>query len=768
MSEKISRRNFLRTATLGAAAAGLLAGCGNSAASGSTAASTAAGTYTAGTYSATATGINTTTPVTVTMTFSADAITDVQIDVANETKGYGADIADEMVKKILEAQSSEVDGHSGATITSGAIKKAAESCINQAKGVAVAPTEASKAETVVPDGLTTEEVESSVVELGDITPDETKDFDVVVVGAGAAGVPAAGWAAELGGHVALLQKQNIVVSQGNCGSAIIKSKSTEAGKKMWVHMTNGLCDWRADTSLLNAYVENSEEALMWYLNRAGLTDQTEYGDGSLVDSNKDPSSLLHNDEKEIFAYMCTSQDLTGVWKDRMDTYDFGDEHCYFFAPWIGPKPKNVGDVLATVLENVQAKNSNLETFFNTPAVKLVHADGKVTGVIAKDESGKYIQFNASKGVILATGDYMNNEAMVKRWCPDVDGYDKKQYQKTGDGHIMAIDAGAKMENLGHTKMMHDFDSGLMYEEPFLYVNMEGKRFCNEDTGFVYMGNITKYLPRYNGANVDANHPDGSLGWYCQIYDSDYMSYANSPVPEQVMTKYIPGAVENPQGVFTNLIDTYKADTIEELADKLAYNMDTCKRILEGAGVLDHDNDGRLEYMSGSIQEIELSFLVCSDSSAKTGMCQKFAEDMATIGLKIDVQELTWDDYMTALEEGNFDMYYGEIKLRNNFDLTELLDPDNKYDEKKNPNGINFTGITDPNYVMYLNDYLAAGDVERDYKYNQFCSYLTENCPIVVIGFEKQQIITHRGCVKGVDANAGNPLYNFQNWEITLG
>ena len=163
----------------------------------------------------------------------------------------------------------------------------------------VAPTEANKAETVVPEGLTTEEVESSVVELGDITPDETKDFDVVVVGAGAAGVPAAGWAAELGGHVALLQKQSIVVSQGNCGSAIIKSKSTEAGKKMWVHMTNGLCDWRADTSLLNAYVENSEEALMWYLNRAGLTDQTEYGDGSLVDSVKDPSSLLHNDDPEI-------------------------------------------------------------------------------------------------------------------------------------------------------------------------------------------------------------------------------------------------------------------------------------------------------------------------------------------------------------------------------------------------------------------------------------------------------------------------------------
>lgn len=584
MSNKITRKGFLKiaaAAAMGGVTASALSAC-QSASSSSAAASSAAsnGVYTPGTYSATATGLNTTTPVTVTMTFSENAITDAKIDVSGETKGYGADIADEMVQKILNAQSNEVDGHSGSTITSNAIKKAAESCINQAKGIAVEGTQANTAETVVPEGLTTEEVESSVVELGDITPDEVKDFDIVVVGAGAAGVPAAGWAAELGAHVALLQKQSVVVSQGNCGSAIIQSKSTEAGKKMWVHMTNGLCDWRADTDLLNAYVEHSEEALMWYLNRAGLTDEIEYGDGSKVDSNAEPATLLHNDAKGLTAYMCTSQDLTGVWKDRMDTYDFGDEHCYFFAPWIGPKPKNVGDVLTTVLENVQSSCSNLETFFETPAVKLVHTNGKVTGVIAKNDSGKYIQFNASKGVILATGDYMNNEAMVKRWCPDVDGFDKKQFQKTGDGHIMAIDAGAKMENLGHTKMMHDFDSGLMYEEPFLYVNMEGKRFCNEDTGFVYMGNITKYVPKFNGNNVDANHPNGSLGWYCQIYDGDYMSYANSPIPEQVMTKYIPGAVENPQGVFSNLIDTYTADTLDELAELLGIPADELKKTVE--------------------------------------------------------------------------------------------------------------------------------------------------------------------------------------------
>ena len=59
-----------------------------------------------------------------------------------------------------------------------------------------------------------------------------------------------------------------------------------------------------------------------------------------------------------------------------------------------------------------------------------------------------------------------------------------------------------------------------------------------------------------------------------------MSYANSPVPEQVMTKYIPGAVENPQGVFTNLIDTYKADTIEELAALLDVPADELQKTID--------------------------------------------------------------------------------------------------------------------------------------------------------------------------------------------
>ncbi len=431
-----------------------------------------------------------------------------------------------------------------------------------------------------PDGLTCAEIMDSCCELGGIAPEQILDFDIVVVGAGAAGVPAACWAAELGARVALLQKEPNVVSQGNCGSAIIKSRSTEAGIAKWIHHTNSLCDWRADTKQLRAYAEHSEEAMMWFLNRAGLTKETEYGDGSRVDNNKESARLL-NDGGRLCAFRSTSGDFTGLWQDRGVSYDYGSDHCYFFAPWIGPKPLNVGNALQNVLNNVQAAHPELKAYYSTPAVKLVMDGKKVTGVIGKDHSGKYIRFNAAKAVILATGDYTNNPSMVKRWCPDIDEFDKKQFGKTGDGHILAISAGAKMENLGHTKMMHDFDSALMFEEPFLYLNMDGERFTNEYTGFVYMGNLLKYQPKYKGSMLDSDHRNGSKGWYCAIYDNNYVNWSSDEfvagmVPPTVMEKFIPGAVEEPQGVFRNLIDLHRCDTLEELAHELDIPYDKMK------------------------------------------------------------------------------------------------------------------------------------------------------------------------------------------------
>jgi hypothetical protein len=430
-----------------------------------------------------------------------------------------------------------------------------------------APAAEVKSTEGLPDVLTAAEFEESTVELAPITTFAGEvTADIVVVGAGASGVVAAITAAEEGSSVAVLQKQDKVVSQGNCGSGLVLDESDPEGLLRYVHQTNSLNNWRSNSELIKAYVMNSGEAVKWVYDRARLTGTT----------------AENPNDKGLFAYLDTSQDFTGVWTDgRYNTFDYGTAKAHMYAPWMGPKPNNVGTFLGYMLEEAETEfGGKLKVYYSTPGVQLIKDGDKVVGVVGKQADGSYVKFTANKAVILATGDYQNNHAMVKRWCPDVQDFDKKQFQKTGDGHLMAVTAGAVMENLGHTKMLHDFDAGLMYEEPFLYVNMKGQRFCNEFVGFVYMNDIMCHQDFYKGGKNYEDAEKGSKGWYCQIYDSAYMDHEgfNALVPPTVMEKYMPEISDDDYaashdgkprtGVFSYLIDTWRADTLDELADKL--------------------------------------------------------------------------------------------------------------------------------------------------------------------------------------------------------
>ena len=223
------------------------------------------------------------------------------------------------------------------------------------------------------------------------------------------------------------------------------------------------------------------------------------------------------------------------------------------------------------------EHDNLEAFFSTPVVQLVKdGDGAIIGCVGQTQDGRFIKFNA-KSVILATGAYENNPTMVRRFCPDIENFDKKVYHRTGDGNILAIEAGGAMEPVAHSHVMHDFDAGLMWDEhAFLNLNMNGERFVSEEVDMAYISNVLRWQPGFVGENMDADHREsGSLGWYCQIYDNDYMSYCDSPVPDFVMARYLKD--EDPElhvGVFPELIDTFRADTIEELAEKLGLPVET--------------------------------------------------------------------------------------------------------------------------------------------------------------------------------------------------
>ena len=353
---------------------------------------------------------------------------------------------------------------------------------------------------------------------------ETKEFDVVVVGAGAAGVPAALSAAEAGAKVALIQKEATAISQGNTGSGIDLTKSDPADVQNLVSVLIEEGQHRTKRELLELWAQHGGEAVKWVIERSAESG------GPIIDQG-------------------SQQQAATIAKNGWT--------MEFVTSFAGPKPLTAGDAMRALAET--AEKEGVEIFYSTPAEQLVKDGDAVTGVIAKGSNG-YIQFNASKGVIIATGDYHNDEEMSSYYLPDLANFTRKQMNKTGDGHKMVIWAGGAMEPINHTKMLHDFDAGpaSMCDMPFLAVKNNGARFVNE---VVEMSLLNNYLRSAE-----------DQGWYSQVFDANYMEQAADwpgklYSPEE-LALYMPEEDADRDGVFKDLIRTFKADTLEELAEKL--------------------------------------------------------------------------------------------------------------------------------------------------------------------------------------------------------
>lgn len=354
----------------------------------------------------------------------------------------------------------------------------------------------------------------------------TQTFDVVVVGAGASGVPAALSAAENGAKVAVLQKQSIVVSQGNFGSGIDLKTTPKASVEALVSRLMKDSAHRCHPGLLRSWAYNSGEAISWVIDRA------KKGGAKVVDLGTKPQHGVH-----------------GVSEYPLN----------FVSSVFGPKPYTVGDGMRALAK--VAEKAGVKFFFNMPAQQLIQdKSGKVIGVIAQSRDGQYHKYMAKKGVILSTGDYQNNKAMSNYFIPDLKNFERKQQDRTGDGFAMAYWAGGVIEPAGHTKMLHDFDAGpaSMCDMPFLAVNRKGERFVNETVEMSLMNNYLR--------------DEQNAGHYSQVFDSNYMTQAADwpgrlYSPEE-MKAYMPEDPAPKTGVYPSLINTYVADTLEELAVKL--------------------------------------------------------------------------------------------------------------------------------------------------------------------------------------------------------
>ena len=564
--KKISRKGFLKVAAAAAMSgvtASALAAC-NAGSSSSTAASTGEAIYTPGTYTGTAAGIG---EVKVTMTFSETAITDVVIDASNETESIGGVAAPTLKDALMAAQSTEIDNISGATITTNAVKKAAASCIEQAMGVHTAggDTAASSSDE---DWLGTEpEIDESKVA-------KTVDVDVAVVGCGIAGVAACRSVAEDGGLVAAFEKADGPQCRSGEYAVINGRVQAKWGRDTWTreqiddiidsHMVEST--YRCKRSIMSKWAHNIGDAFDWW-----------------VEANPD----LYYAETTRSAIPDESADnfIIPIFYPLPEYYDWKQERFPCYPTSVEFKP----DQHVTVEANMQKAidTGNVQTFYGCFVEKLIMEDGRCVGLYARDAAtGEYIKCNASKGVILSTGDYSQNTKMLKHFCPevienniqclftnvDVEG----NFTNQGDGIQLGMWAGAQVQQ-SHAPMIHHMGGGadlagvgVMGNAGFLNLDLNGKRFMNEDLPGQQLENqIELQKNRESWQIFDSNWPEqlpympAAHGGAC--YYEDYASEDEGPKNNTTYRNY-----KRPYQLEAAVADgrALKADTLEELVAKI--------------------------------------------------------------------------------------------------------------------------------------------------------------------------------------------------------
>ena len=558
---KISRKGFLKVAAAAAMSgvtAGALAVCNaaKDSAAASSAVSAPAGSYIPGTYEGTAEGISST--VKVTMTFSDSAVTDVVVDTSGETASYGAAAADQLKEQLLSSANGEIDGVSGSTITSDAVMKAAKSCFAQAKG------EATVSSVQLPTGDETDWL-GKEPDIDEAAITETIDTDIVIVGAGNGGMFAAAYAAANGLNFRIIEQNSAVQDTRHWYGAIDSAAAKEAGvpatdkAKLLSEISryaSGKCDQRVVKTWIN------ESAAMHDFMRSILEDK--YGWVCDFTSGSEAAWPAENAEHNT-DYLYPVQ-----------------EHNYMASESASGLPRN-----ELLLQYIQELGYDVD--FKTSLAKLEkNSDGRITGIIAQStEDDHFIRYNANKGVLLACGGFPGNPYMMEQldplgtsvttacsYSPSDKGYgiraavwaganlDKEAAPMLFDRGIVApgVDAGyVESENsFGGKAFPGEIKQYNPGTQPFLKVNRNGERFANESSP-------------YNDIVYAAAHQPGRV--YAQICDANILEDVKrfhtigcSAQTRNAGAEYLQKQMDNAEekGCF------FKADTIEELADKLGF------------------------------------------------------------------------------------------------------------------------------------------------------------------------------------------------------
>ena len=548
---ELNRRSFLKVAGAGAAAAMAVAGATAALAD---APAPAAG-FVPGTYTGTGKGIS--SDVTVTVTVDETSVTDVVVDASGETANIGAAAADELASQLLAAGSSEIDGVSGATITSDAAKTAMDAAL--AAATAGDQATADEASAQAAEAALDTDWKTAPAEVTDFVAEY--DTEVVVVGHGYAGITATRELAEQGHGVILIEKasEDSWQALGNefaCinGDAVRAYGADEIDPVEFYNNFMKITGNVPNPTLVMKFAQNSAESSNWYLDRCTEEDM------ATMTSNFLPKTAHQLDE------------LNGI--------KFWASVCSFY-----------GDCNETKIQTYNreaAIEAGAQVMFGTSGYYVIMDDGKVAGLVAKNDEG-YVKFNC-KAVVVATGGFGGNIAMMNDLIPDmynalIEGEQlSAMFGRDGSGVKMAYWAGAHLETTPVPGMNMKGLSvpGKMSVLPqAVWVDENGKRYCNEfwptaeqrgyqnifqtrKTKFAICDdNFTEYrqytLPQHAGFNAT----EKNIQSLRDSLDEAYAKFQGTwEEPEQ--------QEQGPMGGPMTAAEYIADDTLEGLADQLGF------------------------------------------------------------------------------------------------------------------------------------------------------------------------------------------------------
>ena len=413
--------------------------------------------------------------VSVTLTLTDGAITGCTAEGKDETQGVGSEAIAKMPGEIAESGSIAVDGVSGATVTSTAIKEAAAAALTAA-------------------GLNPDDYKTAV-ENNATAEDSTVDADVVVVGAGGAGMTAAITAAAEGKNVVILESQSMVGGNSvratggmNAGKTVYQDEN-EFGESAGVEKTlKTAAEKYADNETITALAKTvSEQWAAYQANPTGYFDSVELMELDTMIGGKGIN------DPELVETLCANSADAIDWLDEHgitlhDVSSFGGASVKRIHRPVNAEGKtvSVGSYMIPLLEE-NCKKAGVQILLNTTANEiLTDANGAAVGVKATGASGETVTVNA-KAVVLTTGGFGANLDMVVKYKPELKGFMTTNAAGIqGQGIEMAEAIGAATVDMDQIQIHPTVEAntaaliteGLRGDGAVL-INAEGKRFIDE-------------------------------------------------------------------------------------------------------------------------------------------------------------------------------------------------------------------------------------------------------------------------------------------------